>query len=104
MKIQKFNEIIKTYKNDQAPKLKIGDYVILKIHEYKKRYMNRDKIAFFESHIGEVDTLKQDYFGVKFDESYDSSIYFFFNYDDIEVYSENKKDVEDYFSMKKYNI
>lgn len=104
MKIQKFNEIIKTYKNDQAPKLKIGDYVILKIHEYKKRYMNRDKIAFFESHIGEVDSLKQDYCRIVFDESYDDDIYFFFNYDDIEAYSENKKDVEDYFSMKKYNI
>ena len=91
-------------KNDKCPKLMIGYYIIVKIRDDRRSYVNLNKINFFESHIGKVDELKQDYLGVKFDQSFDDDYYFIFNYDEIEFYSKNKKDAEMYLISKKYNL
>ncbi len=99
---------LKLFENNKLPKLQIDDYVIIKVSEYKKSYLNIDKINFFESHIAKIDRLKQEYAGVEFDESCEGDYYFFFEYDEIEFYSKNFEDVNiilnSRLTSKKFNI
>ena len=89
---------------NKHPKLNIGDYVIIKVSEDRNHWMSSDKIDFFESNIGIVDRLKQEYFGVEFEEKFDGDNYFFFDYDEIDFNSKNKTDAEAYLASKKYNL
>ena len=51
-----------------------------------------------------MDILKLNYFGVEFEEKYDNENYFFFEYDEVEFHSKNKKDAEAHLASKKYNL
>ena len=89
-----------------------GDYIIIK----DKIFSNQSRQFFLESHIGKVIRQKDGqlwhisgsgsvYLYAKYDEKFKNmQDKFLIGRDDIEFFSKNKEDVEEYIATKKFNL